>query len=407
MIYQSINIMFLVVFGGLILYLAILSILAACAKSIKPNTSLSYKRFAIVVPAHNEEVSLSKTVQSLLEIEYPKTHYDIIVVADNCTDSTVEIAKTSGAKVFERTNAQQRGKGYALRWCFDIILGPEFSYDAVAIVDADSVVSKNFLSVINQYIHNGSGAIQVSDMVEPKPGNWSSEITRLGFTLYNHVRPLGRKVINCSAGVRGNGMCFSVKTLREIPWDTYSLNEDLEYGLILLLNGVQVDFAPETFVIATMPTQPQHAVSQRSRWERGRFPVIRKYSVKLLTASVTKLSYIIFDALIELVTPAFVNLFGFTLLMFCVSGLLFFTGVDASMLFLILWGMIVLLGLMHVFIGLYAVGVDRLLLKAFFYVPKYVLWKLMVYVKIFHRQNQNEWVRTTREQVDETYTKIK
>jgi 1,2-diacylglycerol 3-beta-glucosyltransferase len=407
MIHQLINIVFLVVFGGLILYLAILSILAACAKSIKLNTSLSYGRFAIVVPAHNEEVSLSKTVRSLLDIDYPKTHYDIIVVADNCTDSTAEIAKALGAKVFERTNEEQRGKGYALRWCFDIILGPDFSYDAVAIIDADSVVSKNFLSVINQYIHNGSSAIQVSDMVEPKPGNWSSEITRLGFTLYNHVRPLGRKVLNCSAGVRGNGMCFSVKTLREIPWDTYSLNEDLEYGLILLLNGVQVDFAPETLVLATMPTQPQHAVSQRSRWERGRFPVIRKYSVKLLTASVTKFSYIIFDAFIELVTPAFVNLFGFALVMFCINGLLFFTGVDASMFFLLLWGIVVLLGLTHVFVGLYAVGADWTLLKAFFYVPKYVLWKLMVYMKIFRRQKQNEWVRTTREQVDETDTKFK
>jgi cellulose synthase/poly-beta-1,6-N-acetylglucosamine synthase-like glycosyltransferase len=399
MIFQIVQVVFLTIFGCLVLYLALLSILALFARRVVIDSQTTFNRFAIVIPAHNEEMSIEETIQSILEIEYPRSHFDIIVIADNCTDRTAEIARELGSKVLERTNSDQRGKGYALRWCFDNILGPKYSFDAIAVIDADSTASKNFLKVLNQYIHMGSKAIQVSDMVKPQPGNWSSEITRLGFTLYNHVRPLGRKVIKCSAGIRGNGMCFSAKTLREIPWNTYSLNEDLEYGLLLLLKGVNVDFAPETNVLATMPAQASNAVSQRSRWEKGRFQVIKKYSLRLLLGAFSKISYRLFDAFIELVTPAFVNLFGFALLMFCINGLLLILGIYLSAFPLFFWGIILSLGLIHVAVGLYAAGADRKLFKAFFYIPKYVLWKLMVYSRIINRQSQNEWIRTTREKI--------
>jgi cellulose synthase/poly-beta-1,6-N-acetylglucosamine synthase-like glycosyltransferase len=399
MIFQIAQIVFLTIFGCLTLYLALLSIFALFARIGVIGSKTTLNRFAIVVPAHNEETSIEETLRSILEIEYPRPNYDVIVIADNCTDRTAEIARELGAKVFERTNPDQRGKGYALRWCFDIILGPEYSFDAIAVIDADSTASRNFLKVLNQYLHRGSQAIQVSDMVKPQPGNWSSEITRLGFTLYNHVRPLGRKVIRCSAGIRGNGMCFSSKTLRDIPWNTYSLNEDLEYGLLLLLKGVSVDFAPETNVIATMPNQASNAVSQRSRWEKGRFPIIKKYSMKLLLGAFSKFSYRLFDAFIELVTPAFVNLFAFALLMFCLTGLFLIIGIYSSKIFLILWGIVLSLGIIHVIVGLFVAGADRELLKAFFYIPKYVFWKLMVYSRIISRQPQNEWIRTTREKI--------
>lgn len=397
MIFQIAQIVFLTIFGCLTLYLALLSIFALFARIGVIGSKTTLNRFAIVVPAHNEETSVEETIRSILEIEYPRSHFDVVVIADNCTDRTAEIARELSAKVFERTNTNQRGKGYALSWCFDIILGSEYSYDAIAVIDADSTASTNFLIVLNQYLNMGSLAIQVSDMVKPQPGNWSSEITRLGFTLYNHVRPLGRKVIRCSAGIRGNGMCFSSKTLRDIPWNTYSLNEDLEYGLLLLLKGVNVDFAPETNVLATMPTHASNAVSQRSRWEKGRFPVIKKYSTKLLFGALSKFSYKLFDAFIDLVTPAFVNLFGFALLMFCLNGLFLSFSLYSSKLFLFLWGIILSLGLIHVTVGLFVAGADRKLLKAFFYIPKYALWKLMVYSRIISRQSQNEWIRTMRE----------
>jgi len=360
-------------------------------------TSSRLRRFAIVVPAHNEELSIEKTLSSLFAINYPREHVDVVVIADNCTDRTAELARDQGAIVYERTNLELRGKGYALRWCFDILMSRQPGYDAFVVIDADSVASMNFLSVMNWYLEQGSKVIQASDLVEPNPGVWSSEVTRLGFTLYNYVRPLGRSVLRCSTGLRGNGMCFSTEIFQRIPWNTYSLNEDLEFGLVLLLNGSTVDFAPEAQVLATMPNTARHAQSQRMRWEKGRYPVIRKYAIPLLRNSIRGRLLTSLDALVDLVTPPLVNLFAFVTIMFGLTVFLWIVGIETMSLFIMLWGIVIVMGFVHVFVGLVAAKADSSLYRSLVYVPRYVVWKLAVYMNVIRDVRTQEWIRTTRE----------
>jgi len=398
MILSGIEIVLLLFFGGFLGYLAVLSVLALLAQEKRSFAAGANRKFAIVVPAHNEETSLGRTVRSLKEIEYPGDLFDIIVIADNCTDRTADVARGEHAIVMERSDTSKRGKGHALRWCFDKILSGTPAHDAVVVIDADSTASANFLTVMNYYIDQGSRVLQCSDMVDPQPGSWSSEITRLGFTLYNHVRPLGRSLFGGSAGIRGNGMCFTSGVLQTIPWNTYSLNEDLEYGLILLLNGISVSFAPEAKVFATMPTSARNAESQRSRWERGRFPVIRQYGPKLLGESIRRASFLPFDAFVELVTPAFVNLFGAAVLVFLLNFIIWECGGEFVQLYILWWALVVICGILHVLLGLVAARADRLLYRAFFHIPRYALWKILLYTRLFKNKQTQEWVRTTRDQ---------
>ncbi|MBI4547788.1 MAG: glycosyltransferase family 2 protein [Ignavibacteriae bacterium] len=397
MIIVAIEILLLGIVGLFFLYLALLSILAFFRHNRKELSASRLHRFAIVVPAHNEELTIEKTLKNLIAVNYPRKHFDVVVIADNCTDRTAEVAREHGAIVYERTNSNLRGKGHALRWCFDILMSHQPSYDAFVVIDADSVAAANFLLVMNWYLENGSTVIQASDLVEPRPGVWSSEVIRLGFTLYNYVRPLGRSALRCSTGLRGNGMCFAREIFEKFPWNTYSLNEDLEYSLQLLLNGFTVDFAPEAQVLATMPSSARHAQSQRMRWEKGRFPIIQKYSLPLLRNAITNLSLKSFDAFLDLVTPPLVNLFSFVSLMFTVTLFLWLFGIAGMGSFTILWALIIFLGLIHVFVGLRAAKADRSLYRSFLYIPRYAVWKLGVYMNIVRDVRSQEWIRTTRE----------
>jgi len=222
-----------VIAAPLLGYQLLLSLLAHNSEKLTSFETEKNRKFAIVVPAHNEGKIIAKTIYSLSGLIYPKKNFEVFVVADNCTDNTAQVSRSLGTTVLERTNKDKTGKGYALRWAFDKILAKNDAFDAIIVVDADSLISGNYLEVMNYYLEQGSRVIQSSDLVLPNPGNWSIEATRIGFLLYNYVKPLGRKVLNFNMGLRGNGMCFSSEVLKEVPWKAWSLIEDVEYGLIL------------------------------------------------------------------------------------------------------------------------------------------------------------------------------
>ncbi|MEX0780794.1 MAG: glycosyltransferase family 2 protein [Balneolales bacterium] len=360
----------------------------------------TFRRFAVIVPAYNEAAGIEQTIKKLLAVDYPRHLFEVIVIADNCTDSTANFAAKSGAKVWKRNNKGKKGKGYALRWCFDKILSDNklYTFDSVVVIDADSRVRKNILKVFNNAREQGNSVIQGYFSVESKPGVWTNEIIRIGLTLYNFVRPLGRSKLGLSTGLRGNGMCFSMQTLREVTWDAFSQTEDLEYGMKLLLKEVKISFASEIIGYNEIPETPKNAESQRERWEVGRLPLIKRYTGSLLKEAAKKRSFKIFDGLIDLVTPPLVNMLIIVQVMAGLSFLLYLTGFENSLLFMWLWVFLFCLGLFHLFLGLYAANADQSMYSSVLYVPRYACWKLYIYTKVFiFRRRTFEWVRTPRD----------
>ncbi len=392
-----VEITLLIVLGGLTGYLALLSVLSLFGRRTAPPVTGAPARIAVVIPAHDEERVIGRTLRSVANLDYPADCTETFVIADNCTDGTAAAARNHGATVLERTDDRDRGKGFALRWAFDSLLTREPRWDGFVVIDADSSVSRNFLRVMNAHLRDGAEAIQASDMVEINAGSWSSEITRLGFTLYNFARPLGRGVLGGSAGLRGNGMCFSARLLSGIPWNAFGVTEDLHYGLNLLLRGVRVRFAADATVIATMPAAAENAETQRARWEQGRVPVKRAYAGTLLRAAVAGRSFPLLDAWIDLLTPPFVQLMTLNGLVFTfhVPLWIYLPGLFSG--YIGAWAIVIALGLVHVLTGLASAGADARLYLALFHVPRYALWKLFLRRKHSPSRSREDWVRTTRE----------
>jgi 1,2-diacylglycerol 3-beta-glucosyltransferase len=393
------------IFGIPLCYLAFLSLAAITVKMRPHAQAVRQRRFVIVVPAHDEESAIGKTVRSLKSIDYPRDLFEVVVVADNCTDQTAGVAQREGALVLVRTNPVERGKGYALRWGFDILLQHPAEFEAIAVIDADTTVSSNYLKVLNVAIETGGQVMQTSDLVEPCPEAWTTEAIRLSFMLYNYVRPLGRKALGFSAGLRGNGMCFTVKALRDVPWHAYSKAEDLEYGIQMLIAGYRVRFVPEAIALATMPQKAVNAESQRARWEGGRIGVIRRYAGPLLKTAITRRSVASLDALIDLVTPAFVNMMAVSLFFTLLTVVLPMDGTPMVGWIGWAWKIAVLCGMVHVLAGLIAAK-DKSLVLTLVAIPRYVTWKILLYIKLAGKKRSQEWIRTTREP-DMTSTTIK
>ena len=112
-------------------------------------------KFALIISAHNEEAVIGNMVESLKEMDYDDDSYDIFVIADNCTDKTALRAKEAGAIVYERTDKEKRGKGFALEWFFEKLYAMDKKYDYISIFDADNLVDPGFLKAMNNKANQG------------------------------------------------------------------------------------------------------------------------------------------------------------------------------------------------------------------------------------------------------------
>ena len=278
-------------------YLLLLTLLSA--RLPVPACRARTLRFDVIVPAHNEAAGIARTVASVLAVDWPADRFRLLVVADNCSDETAKIARAAGATVLERHDPDRRGKGYALEHAFAASAAAACA-DAVLVIDADSEVSANLLAACAARLEAGAAAVQVHNGVLNPLAAWRTRLLTIAQGAFHIVRSRARARLGVSVGIRGNGWCVTHELLRRVPFRSFSLAEDLEYGVLLGLAEVRVHYADEALANAVMTTRASAAGSQRRRWERGRFRLIRAQALPLLRAALTRPSAVCLDLACDL-----------------------------------------------------------------------------------------------------------
>jgi cellulose synthase/poly-beta-1,6-N-acetylglucosamine synthase-like glycosyltransferase len=346
--------------------------------------------FAILIPAHDEADGIAQAVQSALAVAYPAERRSVIVVADNCTDGTAALARAAGARVYERSSEQQRAKGYALGWLLQQLAEEGASFDAYVIVDADSQLSANFLSHMANALAQGAAVAQAQYRVLNDEQSWTAGLRAVAFALFNHLRPLGRSRLGWSAGLKGNGMCFSAAVLERFGWDAHSLAEDAEFHLRLLDAGIHVVYVPEARVAAEMPVTLQQARTQQARWEGGRLALARERLGPLLRGYLRDGDAARLDAAMELLLPPLSLVLGLILCCLPLALLLHATG--EVLLALALLAALAL----HVAAGSRLAELPGRAYLALLGVPLYIWWKCWVYIRALVGRRGGAWIRTQR-----------
>src|SRR5690242_21019795 len=103
-------------------------------------------RFLVLIPAHNEELLIADCLMSLRNLSYRQEAIDIRVIADNCSDATADLARGLGVRCFERNEPTLAGKPQAIAWALERL--PLKDFDAVVILDADTIVDPGFLTAL-------------------------------------------------------------------------------------------------------------------------------------------------------------------------------------------------------------------------------------------------------------------
>lgn len=371
---------------------AYLLILTLLSRHLQPPIPISRSlKFDVIVPAHNEASVIERTVSSLRKIDWPPDRFRVWVIADNCTDSTASLARGAGADVLERQDSTLRGKGYALDFAFRASRTRAWA-DAVVVVDADAEVSQNLLSAFAARLEAGIQAVQAHYGILNPMASWRTRLITIAKAAFHIVRSRARERIGVSCGIRGNGWCVTHELLNRIPYQAYSLTEDLEFGIELGLAGYRVAYADEAHSNAEMVTDEKVAGIQRRRWEDGRFQLIRSQTVPLLRAALRRADLVCLDLALDLmVLPLSYVSINVLLLIGCASIAAYWHLAGVSWL-----GVGFACGaalVLYVLRGWQLSGIGA---RGFFdllRVPSFLAWRLLSMLG----PRSRDWVRTDRE----------
>ena len=250
-------------------------------------------RCTVLIPAHDEEAVLAFTLQSLAEQTRPPDR--VVVVADNCTDATVEVARTHGVEVYETVGNTEKKAG-ALNQQLALILPESEPRDVVMVMDADSTIAPEFLEVAlglleaDQYLMAVGGLFYGED-----GGRLVGQFQRNEYGRYQRVvaRKLGRVFV-----LTGTASVIRAYALRAVAqargpllpgppgrvYDTLALTEDNELTLALKTLGARMTSPPECRVTTEVMTSWRDLWRQRLRWHRGALENIGAYGVTRATA---------------------------------------------------------------------------------------------------------------------------
>ncbi|MBC7982784.1 MAG: glycosyltransferase family 2 protein [Candidatus Obscuribacterales bacterium] len=353
-----------------------------------PQLSSRKLRFDVIVPAHNEATLIAKVVTNLLRIDWPRENFRVVVVADNCNDATASLARAAGAEVLERQHDTLRGKGYALEYAFRASQQLARA-DAVVVIDADSEVSTNLLAACAARIQSGAHAVQVHYGVLDPHSSWRTRLMCIAMTAFHKLRSRGRERLRLSCGLRGNGWCVTHALLQRVPYQSFSLAEDIEYGIELGLAGYRVHYADEAYVDAEMVSDTQAAATQRRRWEHGRLQLISSKTLVLLKAAYRQRNAVCLDLALDLmVLPLSYVALNVAALTACAVLL----AVGGAYQWLWPSALCVAALLLYVLRGWQLSGMGAIGLFDLARAPFFVLWKVILMLK----PRESEWIRTKR-----------
>ena len=263
-------------------YQFVYSLVALCPSVPLPEGKVH--RFAVLVAARNEAGVIARLIDSIHQQDYPAGMLDVYVVADNCTDNTAQVAREAGARVWERFDRSQVGKGYALRWLFEQMKAqPDCpAYDGYLIFDADNLLDPGYMTAINRPFSAGYRIVTSYRSSKNYGDNWISAGYSLWFLREARFLNHPRMLLGTSCAVSGTGFLVHHEIIEKNGgWKHFLLTEDIEFTVDSILHGERVGYCHDAIFYDEQPTQFSQSWWQRLRWTKGGFQVFGQYGTRM------------------------------------------------------------------------------------------------------------------------------
>ena len=293
-----------------VVYLLIFAIFAQ-GKREKPYPSARKQhRILVLFPAYREDRVIVESVRSFLGQDYPPDLYRVAVISDGMKEETDDQLRALSVDVINAC-FENSSKAAALNLAITHQGGQP--YDIVAILDADNIVETAFLQRINDAYDFGILAIQAHRI--SKGGKTDVAILdTVSEEINNSIFREGHVRAGLSSALIGSGMAFDYGWFaRHIPMVT-SAGEDKELELLLLKEGIYIDYLHDLYVYDEKTTSASAFYRQRRRWIAAQFDLLTR-GIRYLPQAIVTGNMDYCDKIFQWMIPPRIVLGGFSFLM--------------------------------------------------------------------------------------------
>ncbi len=347
---------------------------------------------AILMPAHNEAGGIARIIAKLRPSLDETIH--LIVVADNCTDDTAQLAREAGATVIERHDAALRGKGHALAFGREWLRAQATPLpDCVVVLDADCEISRDALRLLVETAHTSQRPVQSCYLLRSSPDDGAmTQISNFAILIKNRVRQRGAAALGAPAILGGTGMAFAWPVIADAPLATSHLVEDLVLGIDYARKGKAPIYLEQAATWSDAAGQ-QDTLTQRTRWEHGYVHTALRHGLPLALSGVAKFRPALLWCGLSLLVPPLALLMSLSIAALALAAVLALLGATPTPALFLACA----IGLIALLLAAAWARDGRQIVSAatLARIPLYIAWKIPVYLKLV-RKRETEWVRTKR-----------
>lgn len=273
------------------------------------------KKIAVVIPGYKEDEVIIEVAREALLQNYPRKSYDVVVVADSFERETMEKLEKLPIKLL-KVRFDKSTKSKALNKAMDWL--PD-DYDIIVILDADNIMARNFLKLMNGAFDQQVIAVQGHRTA--KNMNTSMAILDAASEeINNHIFRKGHRVLGLSSAIIGSGMAFRYDFFKNLMANVHAVGGfDKEIELKMLKAGHKIAYLDQAYVYDEKVQKADVFSNQRRRWLSAQLHYFRQDFPGALKALITKGNIDYFDKAFQFIQPPRVLLLGAILLLGTVS----------------------------------------------------------------------------------------
>ena len=291
-----------------ILYLLIYSLASRRPPLPRPAPAKEHKRIAILIPAYREDAVIRECVDACLDQDYPSDKFDTVVISDRMQPSTNATLSKLPIRLIE-VHFENSTKSKSLNAAMAAIGN---DYDIAVVLDADNVVTYDFLNDINDQFADPKVEIVQAHRIAKNLNNDMALLDAISEEINNTIFRLGHAKLGMSAALIGSGMAFRYDLFRDTMANVKAVGGfDRELELTLLYQGKHFHYLPETFVFDEKIQNTGDFSRQRRRWLSAQWHYCQMFA-KYLWKAIGARNWDFCDKLFQQVSIPRLLLMGFT-----------------------------------------------------------------------------------------------